>query len=47
MPQAENAACTFVSQTDDISGQRIALSPRLGLDVAIDDVVANGLASSD
>lgn len=33
-------------QAEDIGGQRIAFSPRLGLDVAIDDVVANGLASA-
>ncbi|MHC2790976.1 Asp-tRNA(Asn)/Glu-tRNA(Gln) amidotransferase A subunit family amidase [Bradyrhizobium liaoningense] len=33
-------------QAEDIGGRRIAFSPRLGLDVAIDDVVANGLASA-
>ena len=30
----------------DIEGLRIAFSPRLGLEVAVDDVVANGLASA-
>ena len=30
----------------EIEGLRIAFSPRLGLDVAVDDVVANGLASA-
>ncbi|WP_234681093.1 amidase [Bradyrhizobium monzae] len=30
----------------DISSLRIAFSPRLGLDVAVDDIVANGLAST-
>ncbi|MEY9183836.1 aspartyl-tRNA(Asn)/glutamyl-tRNA(Gln) amidotransferase subunit A [Bradyrhizobium sp. USDA 326] len=33
-------------RAEDIGGQRIAFSPRLGLDVAIDDVVANGLAAA-
>ncbi|MDA9487888.1 amidase [Bradyrhizobium sp. CCBAU 11361] len=31
---------------DDLAGLRIAFSPRLGLDVAVDDVVANGLVSA-
>ncbi|TYO66732.1 amidase [Bradyrhizobium hipponense] len=31
---------------DDIAGPRIAFSPRLGLDVAVDDVVANGFISA-
>lgn len=31
---------------DDIADLRIAFSPHLGLDVAVDDVVANGLASA-
>ncbi|MBR1126798.1 amidase [Bradyrhizobium iriomotense] len=30
----------------DLAGLRIAFSPRLGLDVAVDDVVANGLVSA-
>ena len=33
-------------EADDPAGLRIAFSPRLGLDVAVDDVVANGLASA-
>ena len=33
-------------RAEHIGGQRIAFSPRLGLDVAIDDVVANGLGSA-
>ncbi|MBR0710503.1 amidase [Bradyrhizobium liaoningense] len=32
-------------EADDVAGLRIAFSPRLGLDVAVDDVVANGLVS--
>ena len=33
-------------EADDPAGLLIAFSPRLGLDVAVDDVVANGLASA-
>lgn len=33
-------------KAEDIADLRIAFSPRLGLDVAVDDVVANGLASA-
>ncbi|WP_375309860.1 amidase [Bradyrhizobium sp. A5] len=33
-------------EAEDITDLRIAFSPRLGLDVAVDDVVANGLASA-
>lgn len=33
-------------EAEDIADLRIAFSPRLGLDVAVDDVVANGLASA-
>lgn len=33
-------------EAEDVAGLRIAFSPRLGLDVAVDDVVANGLASA-
>jgi len=36
----------IAQDADDIAGLRIAFSPRLGLDVAVDDVVANGLASA-
>lgn len=35
-----------VGQRAEDGGRRIAFSPRLGLDVAIDDVVANGLAAA-
>lgn len=33
-------------QTEDIASLRIAFSPRLGLDVGVDNVVANGLISA-
>jgi aspartyl-tRNA(Asn)/glutamyl-tRNA(Gln) amidotransferase subunit A len=36
----------IAQEAKDIAGLRIAFSPRLGLDVAVDDVVANGLASA-
>ncbi|RTE91208.1 amidase [Bradyrhizobium sp. LVM 105] len=36
----------IAQDADDIAGLRIAFSPRLGLDVAVDDVVANGLVSA-
>ncbi|KJC48407.1 amidotransferase [Bradyrhizobium sp. LTSP849] len=36
----------IVQEAKDITSLRIAFSPRLGLDVAVDDVVANGLASA-
>ncbi|SEM47403.1 aspartyl-tRNA(Asn)/glutamyl-tRNA(Gln) amidotransferase subunit A [Bradyrhizobium sp. OK095] len=36
----------IAQEADDIAGLRIAFSPRLGLDVAVDDVVANGLVST-
>ena len=36
----------IAQKAKDIIGLRIAFSPRLGLDVAVDDVVANGLASA-
>ncbi|MEY9758336.1 amidase [Bradyrhizobium yuanmingense] len=39
-------SAVVVQQAKDIGSQRIAFSPRLGLDVAIDDVVANGLAAA-
>ncbi|WP_407113012.1 amidase [Bradyrhizobium sp. LMG 9283] len=39
-------SAVVAQQAKDITGQRIAFSPRLGLDVAIEDVVANGLASA-
>ncbi|RXH01198.1 amidase [Bradyrhizobium vignae] len=39
-------SAVVAQQAKDTAGQRIAFSPRLGLDVAIDDVVANGLASA-
>ncbi|WFU22393.1 amidase [Bradyrhizobium sp. CB1717] len=35
----------IAQETEDIVDLRIAFSPRLGLDVAVDDVVANGLVS--
>jgi aspartyl-tRNA(Asn)/glutamyl-tRNA(Gln) amidotransferase subunit A len=34
------------AQAEDVAGLRIAFSPRLGLDVAVDDIVADGLAST-
>lgn len=33
-------------EANDLAGLRIAFSPRLGLDIAVDDVVANGIASA-
>ncbi|WP_430642381.1 amidase family protein, partial [Bradyrhizobium sacchari] len=39
-------AAGIAQEAEDISDLRIAFSPRLGLDVAVDDVVANGLASA-
>lgn len=36
----------IAQEAGDIADLRIAFSPRLGLDVAVDDVVANGLASA-
>lgn len=36
----------IAQDADDIAGLRIAFSPRLGLDVAVDEVVANGLVSA-
>ncbi|SCB08042.1 aspartyl-tRNA(Asn)/glutamyl-tRNA(Gln) amidotransferase subunit A [Bradyrhizobium shewense] len=36
----------FARQAEDIDGMRMAFSPRLGLDVAVDDIVANALAST-
>ncbi|RXT50173.1 amidase [Bradyrhizobium betae] len=36
----------IAQKADDIAGLRIAFSPRLGLDIAVDDVVANGLIST-
>src|SRR5262249_32722753 len=36
----------IAQEADDIADLRIAFSPRLGLDVAVDDVVANGLVSA-
>ncbi|TFV72679.1 amidase [Bradyrhizobium frederickii] len=36
----------IAQDADDIAGLRIAFSPRLGLDVAVDAVVANGLVSA-
>jgi aspartyl-tRNA(Asn)/glutamyl-tRNA(Gln) amidotransferase subunit A len=36
----------IAQKADDIADLRIAFSPRLGLDVAVDDVVANGLVST-
>lgn len=36
----------IAQEADDFAGLRIAFSPRLGLDVAVDDVVADGLASA-
>jgi aspartyl-tRNA(Asn)/glutamyl-tRNA(Gln) amidotransferase subunit A len=39
-------SANIAQDASDISSLRIAFSPRLGLDVAVDDVVANGLASA-
>src|SRR6266700_3540781 len=36
----------IAQQADDIADLRVAFSPRLGLDVAVDDVVANGLVAA-
>ncbi len=38
-------AAVIAQEAEDIVDLRIAFSPRLGLDVAVDDVVANGLVS--
>ncbi|MET4385537.1 aspartyl-tRNA(Asn)/glutamyl-tRNA(Gln) amidotransferase subunit A [Bradyrhizobium sp. F1.4.3] len=37
-------SAVIAQEAEDIAGLRIAFSPRLGLDVAVDDVVANGFA---
>jgi aspartyl-tRNA(Asn)/glutamyl-tRNA(Gln) amidotransferase subunit A len=39
-------SATIANEPDELDGLRIAYSPRLGLDVAVDEVVANGLASA-
>lgn len=39
-------SAVIAREAEDVAGLRIAFSPRLGLDVAVDDVVANGLASA-
>ncbi len=39
-------SAAIANAADDPAGLRIAFSPRLGLDVAVDEVVANGLASA-
>ncbi|MGY8707736.1 amidase [Bradyrhizobium sp. 18BD] len=39
-------SAVIAREADNIAGLRIAFSPRLGLDVAVDDVVANGLFSA-
>ncbi|WP_339027173.1 amidase [Bradyrhizobium symbiodeficiens] len=39
-------SAVIASQAEDIAGLRMAFSPRLGLDVAVDDIVADGLAST-
>ena len=36
----------IAQEANDIAGLRVAFSPRLGLDVAVDDVVADGIASA-
>jgi aspartyl-tRNA(Asn)/glutamyl-tRNA(Gln) amidotransferase subunit A len=36
----------IAQEARDIASLRLAFSPRLGLDVAVDDVIANGLASA-
>ncbi len=36
----------IAQEASDIAGHRIAFSPRFGLDVAVDDVVANGLSAA-
>ncbi|MDA9430857.1 amidase [Bradyrhizobium sp. CCBAU 51627] len=39
-------SAVVASQVENIAGLRMAFSPRLGLDVAVDDIVANGVASA-
>ncbi|QDF37181.1 amidase [Bradyrhizobium symbiodeficiens] len=39
-------SAVIASQAEDVAGLRMAFSPRLGLDVAVDDVVADGLSST-
>jgi aspartyl-tRNA(Asn)/glutamyl-tRNA(Gln) amidotransferase subunit A len=39
-------SAVIAPEADEISDLRIAFSPRLGLDVAVDEFVANGLASA-
>jgi aspartyl-tRNA(Asn)/glutamyl-tRNA(Gln) amidotransferase subunit A len=39
-------SAVIAPEADEISDLRIAFSPRLGLDVAVDDVVADGLVSA-
>ena len=39
-------SAVIASQAEDVGGLRMAFSPRLGLDVVVDDIVADGLAST-
>ena len=39
-------SAAIAQETADVTGLRIAFSPRLGLDVAVDDAVANGIVSA-
>ncbi|TQF42758.1 amidotransferase [Bradyrhizobium sp. UNPF46] len=39
-------SAVIAAQAEDVAGLRMAFSPRLGLDVAVDDIVADGLAST-
>ncbi len=39
-------SAVIAKEADDVASLRISFSPRLGLDVAIDDVVADGLVSA-
>lgn len=39
-------SAVIAKEVGDVAGLRMAISPRLGLDVAVDDVVADGLAST-
>src|SRR5437899_11108008 len=39
-------SASIAQRADDLASLRIAFSPRLGLDVAVDDVVVDGIASA-
>ena len=42
----DSDSASVAQETADLAGLRIAFSPRLGLDVAVDDAVADGLGSA-